>query len=421
MKRIYAQATHLTLWLSFFLFMTLALNAGVPYQLQMPLEHGHTYGYGGHGPDSSQYFGRKFHYQSANSLIVDYYTDYDNYWDEESGPDYNQVETAFNGEVQTSGDCVLVKLPASYNSIYSSRQMTIRNDGYVLADRYYSSAIKWMDYHYYYNQQGLATGELKTLMKPLSPPQILYTKSDYVLDGEGRRLAENISSSTDSLTWTPIASRQYVYTGNPHDSSLNYEKYWAYQARDYGLSIASYDLNLVPYVCNNWSLASMTFTPSEGSPTLYSYLYQASPQNILYGTYNNYIYWWNDLGQPLSSFISIDVSGSSYKYTWQSITVGADDPSAPPISPQLLAYPNPFNTSTELVYKLAQAGEPVLRIYNLKGQLLRSYKPGTCATGEYTWEFDGRDEKGYSLNNGIYLIKLSLGDQEITRKITLLK
>jgi len=84
-------------------------------------------------------------------------------------------------------------------------------------------------------------------------------------------------------------------------------------------------------------------------------------------------------------------------------------------------YPNPFNRFTVLSYQLPVAGKVSLKVYNIAGQLVRILDEGYRITGFYSVKWDGRDDQGISASNGVYFYRLTINDQSITQKLTLIK
>lgn len=81
-------------------------------------------------------------------------------------------------------------------------------------------------------------------------------------------------------------------------------------------------------------------------------------------------------------------------------------------------YPNPFSRSTRFVYTMSGADPPdnySIRIYNISGQLVREIdrsELGPLRVGTHTTDFswDGRDQYGNLLANGVYLYRLDIKD-----------
>jgi photosystem II stability/assembly factor-like uncharacterized protein len=84
-------------------------------------------------------------------------------------------------------------------------------------------------------------------------------------------------------------------------------------------------------------------------------------------------------------------------------------------------YPNPFNGQTRILFTL-QKNEPVtLTVYNILGQAVRKLVDETRPAGKNEINWDGQDERGFSVPSGIYLYKLSTATEKQIRKMVLLK
>jgi len=89
--------------------------------------------------------------------------------------------------------------------------------------------------------------------------------------------------------------------------------------------------------------------------------------------------------------------------------------------------PNPFSQSTIIKYQIAKAGKISLKVYNISGQLVKilvNETPSPNASGEggvrsVTW--DGRDDNGQRVSNGIYIYQLKTGGESMVKKMTLLR
>ncbi|MBK7141842.1 MAG: T9SS type A sorting domain-containing protein [bacterium] len=84
-------------------------------------------------------------------------------------------------------------------------------------------------------------------------------------------------------------------------------------------------------------------------------------------------------------------------------------------------YPNPFNSSTEIRFSLARASEVSVTVYNLLGQEVKRLVDGQVTAGEHRVTWDGTDRNGADCASGIYLCRLSTGNNEQCRKMVLLK
>ena len=89
-------------------------------------------------------------------------------------------------------------------------------------------------------------------------------------------------------------------------------------------------------------------------------------------------------------------------------------------------YPNPFNPETWIPYHLAEAATVTVRIYNVKGELVRSIDVGKQAAGAYTGRqsaayWDGKDDTGQSVASGVYFYQLLADGFSETRRMVVMK
>lgn len=86
-------------------------------------------------------------------------------------------------------------------------------------------------------------------------------------------------------------------------------------------------------------------------------------------------------------------------------------------------YPNPFNPETTICFYLPQNTEKVdLRIYNLRGQLVRTLIKSTAyPRGESSIVWNGRDDHGRAVSSGLYFYHLITPQRCKTGRMTLMK
>ncbi len=99
-----------------------------------------------------------------------------------------------------------------------------------------------------------------------------------------------------------------------------------------------------------------------------------------------------------------------------------ENPEIIPKNLQILSnYPNPFNATTTISFVLQSSSEVSLEIYNISGQRIRTLISGNKEAGEHNIIWNGKDETGNEVSTGVYFYKLSAGDLQETRKMTLIK
>jgi hypothetical protein len=84
-------------------------------------------------------------------------------------------------------------------------------------------------------------------------------------------------------------------------------------------------------------------------------------------------------------------------------------------------YPNPFNPSTTIRYSLVEDGYVSLRVYNILGQEVATLVDGLQHPGQQSVVWDGRNDAGEPVADGVYLYKLSTGATVNIQKMLLMK
>jgi hypothetical protein len=79
-------------------------------------------------------------------------------------------------------------------------------------------------------------------------------------------------------------------------------------------------------------------------------------------------------------------------------------------------YPNPFNPVTQISYELPQQSDVLLEVYDMTGRQIATLVNETVAAGSHQVSFDASD-----LSSGVYLYRLSAGNQVFSRKLTVIK
>ena len=84
-------------------------------------------------------------------------------------------------------------------------------------------------------------------------------------------------------------------------------------------------------------------------------------------------------------------------------------------------YPNPFNLTTNICYQLPTDSDVRLEIYDILGRkvqtLVNKYQPA----GNWTYSWDSKDASGQLVSAGLYFYKLTAGNEQLIKKMILLK
>lgn len=125
---------------------------------------------------------------------------------------------------------------------------------------------------------------------------------------------------------------------------------------------------------------------------------------------------------------SRELDGSSDFYGPVSATISHDDlqgtPDIPLVGGIKAIFPNPFNPQasiTTITIELRKASPVQMEIYNLKGELVRSFNASSQDAGSYNVGWDGMSDLHQACGNGIYIVKLSAEGISSQAKLTLMK
>jgi len=84
-------------------------------------------------------------------------------------------------------------------------------------------------------------------------------------------------------------------------------------------------------------------------------------------------------------------------------------------------YPNPFNPSTQIAFTLSKPSYVTLKIYNTKGQMIRTLIANGYPAGRFTVQWAGKDNHGRPVPGGVYMVRLKTNHYTLTKKMTLIR
>ncbi|MCK9335503.1 MAG: S8 family serine peptidase [Candidatus Cloacimonetes bacterium] len=152
--------------------------------------------------------------------------------------------------------------------------------------------------------------------------------------------------------------------------------------------------------------------PAEGEESLgASYSYQDTQIHEA-GAY----YYWLE---------ALHYSGDGEYYGPITLNVPVPEEESPPEVPVPTTlfplYPNPFNPSVNLRFSLAAPSDVSFKIYNNRGQLLRTINAGNLSAGYHNLEWNATDDLQQPLGSGVYLIRMQTASSVFVRKAVLMK
>ena len=87
----------------------------------------------------------------------------------------------------------------------------------------------------------------------------------------------------------------------------------------------------------------------------------------------------------------------------------------------LSCFPNPFNPSILLEYKIGKRNCVRLDVYNILGKKVKSLVEEIQEAGNYYTKWDGNNRFNQPLPSGAYFLKIQSGEDHMIKKITMIK
>ncbi len=84
-------------------------------------------------------------------------------------------------------------------------------------------------------------------------------------------------------------------------------------------------------------------------------------------------------------------------------------------------YPNPFNPLTKINFSLQKSGDTNLKIFNVRGQLIKILVNEYKKSGDYSVIWDGNNNKNRKVSSGVYYYRLQVGNRVKTKSLILMK
>ncbi|TMQ71002.1 MAG: hypothetical protein E6K80_06855, partial [Candidatus Eisenbacteria bacterium] len=124
-------------------------------------------------------------------------------------------------------------------------------------------------------------------------------------------------------------------------------------------------------------------------------------------------------------FVASDVGASSvveaavddFRLLALPVTTGVT-PAAAPLALVLdPARPNPFASATSLRYALPRATDVTLTIHDIEGRVVRTLERGPATPGAHVARWDGRDDRGRVVPDGVYYARLIANETRLVRPL----
>ncbi len=169
--------------------------------------------------------------------------------------------------------------------------------------------------------------------------------------------------------------------------------------------------------------------PKRGTTSGYLAGYDAESQSVLtYRQGSDYRpelmanCWVPEQPQTLSltdDWLVITSNDSIYLYSTSLImnSMGVNYTTYTPDDFRLHSRPNPFNPNTTISFDLPESSYASLTIYDITGREIRSLVEGEFGPGHYDVSWLGIDDLGRNVSTGVYICRLTTGNQSISTKL----
>ncbi|HTW92989.1 MAG TPA: FlgD immunoglobulin-like domain containing protein [bacterium] len=135
-------------------------------------------------------------------------------------------------------------------------------------------------------------------------------------------------------------------------------------------------------------------------------------------------------GSTVGQTAAGQLTGSSYwaliGYWQPELATGvreqAYSPGQGPLKTHLYSpFPTPAVRSVTIHYTLDAQRQTLLQVHDLTGRVVRTLCASSMKRGAYSVMWSGTDDRGRSLANGIYFVRLTAGSYRATEKVVLQK
>jgi len=405
-----------------FWLVPLAVSAQT-YPLIYRLLEGCKYAsFSGTGPDYTNRDGRHYNYSDSDPLLITSFDESHYYESSHSDtPSYSVVNFGFDGYTDYQPDYFVYRSPAPVNTTSAYRVSKLNYQGYYLEDSYYrvvsGEPALFIQRKYFYNDDSKL---VRMTRKSISP--VMNWNYEYILDSLGRRTDEIVTSSPDSINWSPVKSLHYAYSGAPVSGNYEFEKFAPYTPEDffYGPDFPVYP----PYMSDQWIIESISVIDSLGVAQTYP-IVTSCGANVTASYYTSY-YWgsirWNRLGLMAESYrrdYTTEVSNSVI-FSYDLSSVATSDPVNIPSVLYVAMHPNPTREFAKLSLSLPNAATVQVSTYNIRGQEVKTesflYQPNN--QDSFNWM--AVDRQGEKLPAGIYLLRIKAGTQSKTARVVVI-
>ncbi len=125
------------------------------------------------------------------------------------------------------------------------------------------------------------------------------------------------------------------------------------------------------------------------------------------------------LGINPNNYVFVGTAGSCM-YRWN-IMVGAEEQNENILKIKFSASPNPSQGRTVIAYELRKKERVNISVYDIQGRLLKNLVNSVQDKGMHSAIWDGTDDKGARVADGIYFCEMSTGEVQAINKLILVR
>ncbi len=139
-----------------------------------------------------------------------------------------------------------------------------------------------------------------------------------------------------------------------------------------------------------------------------------------------FVNWTGDVSNPRSRATTVRMNGAKKVMACFSLIASVEAKETASFKYNLEKnYPNPFNPETVISYEIGKeidgTSDVHLVIYNSLGELVRTLLNEHQAPGQYSVVWDGKDNKGNTVNTGIYIAQMIANKHVFNLKMIFVK
>lgn len=232
-----------------------------------------------------------------------------------------------------------------------------------------------------------------------------------------------------------ISTKLSPATDNPTTAKINCIKFYIHTKTSSNMTLKVWQANGEGGLPNT-EIYSQTITPAMVNVGWNFIIIPAAVQPVV-GNADFYIGFQESAG---SSKVGLDqnTTGRSYKRTttgtWalndngnfmiRAFVEGSSPTDPTPLVSQKLTaknYPNPFNPETVISFNMPENGFVSLKVYNAKGQLVKTLLNSNLEKGQKSIVWNGTDNNNNQTSSGIYFYKVETAGQSVMNKMVLVK